>query len=854
MKITGSVEIRRIDSVTGKVVEVIKQDNLIPTNSLLGVLNWNGSNANEFGGLYFGSRRISISTSTTTPSLLNSTLTNIIATGYIPGTVISPTWNPNIDPPYGQIQNRIDFTGTSRTFNSIGLTDFDANNNQNNVSATTYAYLKLDSPCTQGGTEFLDIFYRIQFTNTGGGQGFLNKDARYDFGKKLFAFKNNRNEPGAFAMSYAYVSPFNRPNTNLDYEGLYAESGRFLYYFFHDSFRFNQVGWTSGQAVSSHYKWKYVASHNRDTYVGNIYNSILQGVSETLGKAYTVSKIDYAQEPFQTGFWHGSTAPTPFFDASHAATSNGIPTLAGTWTGKLPELFKLTITSTGAVGVATYKLSIRKHLGFNGSTYTDLVVGTPFRNPNVAANPRHHGWKKENNDLLRWSNTQIVQYDDTGVTLLDIFDGSFTTWDNSSSPALNATQIRQVAVNPTSNLIYVACRNTGLYIINTSLNTITLQLNTPCYGVDVGRDGRTFAIVNGGLYSSNNWSVALGFSFTGISDTNWSRVYFLKADPENLNDQIAIVAENPTNTNRRIVWWQASDSTATLGYEGTQIKRYPASLDVSDTGSFWAAQASRFIYGSNARTALSWSIPSETFTHSLWGSDAYYEVSFFNNNLITNDRLVSSTNTSVVTYTSLGTTPWLLHLDSGITLYSSMRQLFTDNTYCWTDYGWNGSSWIAGNPNSKTTHAGAEALINGITVAWANGTNAPHFTNTNYFTQGICYGLWKDNATSLDYSSAWYSVPVIFNQAVNLTIPLAAPYTLTLTDATTHSSFIRIETDTPQLHKFTINGVPVTQIYTNGASPAPGEISMVSSGNGVLTFNSSDAGKTLGGTYTWLRF
>lgn len=859
MKIEGSIEIRKVNAITGEVTQVIKQKNLIPAASLLGVLDWNASDR------HFGSKRISISTSTATPNILNSTLTGIIATGYIPSGVTSPTWNTSIDPPFGQIQNRIDFIGTSRVFNSVGLTTLSSNNNQNNVSSQAFAYLKLDTPCTQGETEFLDIFYRIQFTNIGG-QGFITDDARYDFGKKLFIFQTGswNNNPGAFAISYGYVSPFNKPN--LSYEGLYSESGRLLYQVFNSQFGYNQVGWASGQRIDSHYKWKYTASHNRDTYVGNVYNSILQGVSEQFKKAYFVSKFDYQQEPFQTGFWHSSTAPTPFFDASHPGASNGIPTLAGTWTGKLPELFKLTITNTGAVGVATYKLSVRKHFGFDGSNYTDLAVGTPFRNPFTPAHPRHHGWRKENNDLLRWSNTQIVQYDDTGVTLLDIFDGSFTTWDSLSTPALNATQIRQVAVDPANNLIYVACRNTGLYIINTSLNTVTLQLNNPCYGVDVGRNGRTFAIIDGGLYSSNDWLVPETFTFTGISDGNWSRVYFLKADPEDINDQIAIIAENPANTNRRIVWWQASNSTAVLGFEGTEIKRYPASFDVSDTGSFWAAQtrawngsfwqnvASRFTYGNNTITVLSWGYPNETFTHSLWDSDAYYKVNFFNGNLITNDRLVSSANATVVTYTALGTTPTVLHLDSGITLYASMRQLFTDNAYCWTDYGWDGNAWIAGNANSKTTHLAAEPLVNGITVAWADGANPPHFTDTNYFTQGICYGLWKDNATSLDYSSAWYSIPVIFDQAVSLTIPATAPYQLTLTDATTHPSFIRIETDTPQLHKFTINGTPVTQVYVNGETPAPGEISMESSGNGVLTFNAADAGATLSGVYTWLRF
>jgi hypothetical protein len=850
MKITGSVEIRRIDSVTGKIVEIIKQKNLIPANSLLGVLSQTATNN------YFGARRISISTSTTAPSILNSTLTNIIATGYTPGGVTSPTWNPNIEPPFLQIQNRIDFTGTARTFNSVGLTDLGTSNNQANLSTTTYAYLKLDTVCTQGATEFLDIFYRIQFTNAGG-QGFLGDSARYDFGKKLSFAHNVINDPGSdpFRLHFLYSS-FTKKIEALAYKSLLVSNSNFL----------DGLG---GTTVNTHYKYKYSLSYNRDTKVGSIYNTLLQGITErnTIDTAYSSTSFSYPQEPFQTGFWHSSAAPTPFFDASFAGSSNGVPTLAGTWTGKLPELFKLTITNTGAVGVATYKLSVRKHLGFNGSNYTDLTVGTPFRNPNAPAHPRHHGWRKENNDLLRWSNTQIVQYDDTGVTLLDIFDGTFTTWDSLSTPVLGATQIRQVAVNPANNLIYVACRNNGLYIINTSLNTVTLQLNNPCYGVDVGRNGRTFALVSGGLYSSNNWAVPETFTFTGISDGNWSRVYFLKADPENVNDQIAIIADNTGGTNRRMVWWQPSTPTAVLGYEGSQIKKYPASLDVSNTGSFWAGGfnieqfipynfvALKFTYGTTATVALTvGAITQEQFTHSIFGSDAYYKIDFFNGNLIGRNMLITPNNTSAVTYTELGTTPTLLHLDSGIVLYASMRQLFTDNAYCWTDYGWNGSAWVAGNPNSKTTHSGAETLINGITVAFANGANPPHFTATNYFTQGICYGLWKDNATSLDYSSAWYSIPVIFNQAVSLTIPAVAPYTLTLTDATTHPTFIRLETDTPQLHKLTINGTPVTQIYTNGAAPAPGEISMQSSGNGVLTFNAADAGKTLGGTYTWLKF
>jgi hypothetical protein len=129
---------------------------------------------------------------------------------------------------------------------------------------TTFAYLKLDTPCTQGVAEFLDIFYRIQFTNIGGGQGFLNNDARYDFGDFLFSRVTGTLSPTdpyispfqlPFRHSYLYVSPCKPPA--VTYEGLYALSGLSLYRYLTNSAGSSPLtGWLSGTRVDSHYKWK----------------------------------------------------------------------------------------------------------------------------------------------------------------------------------------------------------------------------------------------------------------------------------------------------------------------------------------------------------------------------------------------------------------------------------------------------------------------------------------------------------------------------------------------------------------------------------------------------------------------
>jgi hypothetical protein len=844
-KLKGEVEIIKTNFFTGEVTAVITQENLIPDNTLLELLNW------EVPSNYFGSKRISISSQTDAPNYNNATVNNIIATGYIPNNITSPIWIETVEPPYGIIKNRIDFIGLARTFYTVALTNLNPNNDSPDETATAGAYLLLTLPCTQGEFEYLDIQYRIQFI-AGFGQGFLDeKTARYDFGRAVFGLGN-------FKISYLYANLCKVPTSV--YDGFYlggelsnfGELGSYIARF-NPVFVDSAIGWNSGTVVADHFKFKYSLSFNRDTQVGRIFNAMLQGFDNLGFKAYSIATFKYNEEPFQTGFWHSSGAVSPFFDASFTGSSNGKIYLSGTWIGGFPELYKINIASSGATNVASYSFSLRKHLGFVDNTYVDRDVATPFRNPHLASASKQHGWREENNDVLRWSNTQVVQYDDTGVTLIDVLNGNYTNWEVATTPSLPATQIRQVAVDLVNQKIYVGCRTTGLWVIDVAINTITNQLSAPCYGVDVGRNNVAIALVDGGLYSSANWGSPVTFTYMGITDSNWNKTWFLRADPENINDQIAIIFDN-AGTNQ-VCWYQFSDLSAAAGYAGGEIKKYPASLNVSDTGSFWAIQYGRLIWGDNFITGLSYSISAKTLEHSIFGNDNYYQVSFYNDGLITLDTLLDINNIPINSYLGLQhlfNSPYSLHLDSGIILCSKfMRQLFTDNVYCWQNYGWDGTNWVKDNPGSKTTHTTPDAIINGLTIRFQDGDSLPQFVATDFFTKGVNWGLLKDNATSIDsYVSQWYTRDVVFNALFSGTIPSAEPYTLTL-DAASLPEFLRLETDTPQLHEFKIMSILVVAVYVNGEPPGPNEVAINS--NGIVTFNSVDAGKTFNAKYTYIK-
>lgn len=826
LQLKGSARIEVRDFRTGELKEERSQDNLIFEQTLLDLLNWE-VNSN------FGNAKISISTQTTTPAPNNPSLTQIIGTGAIPSGVTSPQYYPGVSPPFGEIRNIINAVGYPRTFNTVGLTFLGSGDNQAGLTTNALCYLLLSLPCTQGQFDFLDIYYRVEFLQTGQR---LTPEAVVDFGGDCFGLRR-------FSISHLYAS-FAKNPTQI-YNQLAIANQALLAYF-----DFSANGWTNGTRIDSHFKWKQTLSQNEAFSVGTIMGLMLTGNS-TQRAAYRWDQYPKAT-PIQNGFFQKAGSNKPFFDPINFGSSQGKIFLSevtpGSWGDRFPELYQVQIVGAGTASVATYRFRMRKHLGFNGNTYTDLTLACPFRNNTLPAAEKMHGYRVEDCDPQRFSATQIIQYDLTGVTLLNLMNGNYQNWDATTTPTLPCSQIRQVVTD--GSKIWVGDRSAGLYEIDAGANTVTQRIGAQCYGVDVGRGGKVWALVEGGLRNSDAWLTNLTFTYTGISDSNWSKVQFLKADPENTSDRLALMMDAGSGQ-YKVVWWDATSVTATTGFQGSQLKAFPSSFDVSDTGGFWASQNLRHNYGNNSVSGLS-TINSQQVNHSIYGLQDLYKVNFFNGYLITASNLVDPSNASQVSYSVIsGTT--VLHMDGGITLFSTtMRQLFTDNAYCWQQYGWNGATWELGNANPKTSHAADQALINGLQLKFQDGATAPHFFATDFFSVAVCQGLLKDSATTFYWQSAWYTKPVFFDVPVpgGVTVPAGLVYTF---PAASDPNFIFMETDSPKLYKFVIAGVTVPTVYTDGTTnPAPGEVTINSAG--FAKFNVADVGKAFTGTYAWVGY
>jgi hypothetical protein len=73
-----------------------------------------------------------------------------------------------------------------------------------------------------------------------------------------------------------------------------------------------------------------------------------------------------------------------------------------------------------------------------------------------------------------------------------------------------------------------------------------------------------------------------------------------------------------------------------------------------------------------------------------------------------------------------------------------------------TSYGWNGTTWVAGNTNSKTTHASVDAFDEGLTISFVDGQTGTSFGQTEFYNFAVCEGELKDNATTNTLEDSFY--------------------------------------------------------------------------------------------------
>jgi hypothetical protein len=387
---------------------------------------------------------------------------------------------------------------------------------------------------------------------------------------------------------------------------------------------------------------RYTVSYANSEAVGCIFGSFVLGTNtqlnipttshhQTVG-LFCSPAVRPTWQPVQNIFGHSASGTEPFQQVTQLATGTGVLNATGiNWTDpSWPEYYRVEVTTSGGVGASRYAFARRVTSGFtqnstgtNSSwttgpmtaqilfalTLLSSVQQAKGQNATLTGSSHYQRVHPSTNDELfynveRFDATSIFSWDATGTTLFKLKEEKTVTWDASSVPALPVTAVRQVCADGNGNL-WVACANTGLWKINVAGNTVTNYTTfnslstTNAYAVGAGLGGRVFALLNGGLVSTTNQGTTWineTFSFTGISDSNWDKVYWLMVQRTSPTFRLAIGRSTDGGTSiGQVVWWSTAAGpgiagpTFTATNFGTQpnVFRNTRCWRVADSGDVW---------------------------------------------------------------------------------------------------------------------------------------------------------------------------------------------------------------------------------------------------------------------------
>lgn len=341
--------------------------------------------------------------------------------------------------------------------------------------------------------------------------------------------------------------------------------------------------------------------------------------------------------PVQNVFPQRNTPPGPFQDltVNNTATMTGNITLGSSgWVDPLiQKLARINITATGAVGVATYKVSVANFTGgFVGNRWVTRTAILPqsLDGTNVfrqSANRKYHETGFILNGAVAYRTPDNYRYVVAacnrriadGINVYDVIKGDCISLN--AANGLNVTAVSDMAVS--NGYTFVTCADTGLWRISPDFLTIE-NIPSPtgtdkAYQISSKNDiaGTIWVLFDGGLCKLTNPTAALGsltwsvhnpttgsptFTYTGITDNNWDKVVSMTIDPDNASDNqfllMSSVMADATNSNRKgFIWWSTGTGSAVnpgtngVSYSGNPTWNTATLLNSSDsnvcTGGRW---------------------------------------------------------------------------------------------------------------------------------------------------------------------------------------------------------------------------------------------------------------------------
>ena len=573
---------------------------------------------------------INISNQLTVPGIdLNRNIGSTYGSG---SNLKSPTWFPATDetPAYLEFAQRFNPTTSVREINTIFI------GNGTSYDRRAWAYAGLTNPCYQGTTEVLDVYYRIQFF-----RGTAEYDEDYysitSYYEQLM-YEMPARGSGEWNGTPIHAQPFyaQPPKKSLAYYSMAR-----LYWPANYSTGIHNISSRSWDDTN----WMTTHSYSRGTgsEVGMMCGMLSYGYESSSGQwlsTLTTPYVpkDFAYKPVQPIHRHNNVAPVPFLDVDYLASSTGLMNVNGdNWdeTHDFPEFQRIDFLSTGSIGEGRYAYATRKLLNFWGNSFRQDLKPLPFQSGRFEAVNGGHGTRYEYS-YVEFDAQSYILSDDTGITVMNAANGDVENYDAGTTPALPITQLSQVCSQ--NQVIFVGCADTGLYkiehVFNDETPTVITHLSNAlagvpeggCYGVDIGYQGKLFAVFNGAMgYSVDkgaSWTLldktttpkfdqdALEASIT-LDETTWLNCRSIHIDRESPDNQMLIKYYDPEwfgNNRCRTSWWNEGDGESYQGANfdwnlvGDHGRSRLARIRCSRYGSFWVG-CNNFPYKLTPNTA-----------------------------------------------------------------------------------------------------------------------------------------------------------------------------------------------------------------------------------------------------------
>ena len=737
-----------------------------------------------------------------------------------------------------------------RTISSVSLS----------VGINPTTSINLNPPCIQETTEYLNIYYRLIFedtkedfensetakewyirnifeqTYTLSKTSLLNYIYSYAYDIKEDLFTENRilnagsGDNGRENKRY-YLGTYSTPAWNKDYSLMGSPIG--------GEFRSlnNIIKYDFSPASDIDYEQALDRPFFRNLLRCEGYTN-----NSNVGVEYLHHPIKYTDDIGENGntgignvFSSNSETHSFEFDGQYFPKGTGEVIVDGVWKRDDPE----TINNS-----ARYRIEIVK----SGDRATDcqyrikefhtiapekLILAIPNNYSALVHNKNRYHINTESLDNYRvyQKDRSFLCFDDLGVTVYDILNGTLTSYDAESTPPLGAVKINDVKVDSVGN-IWVSCYETGLWKIEPNEEkTIIQNFNAPS-GVS---KNRTFALAtddNMGVYIIY-YDLGLFYTFNGgVSFVNAiiTDEYFFGLDEQGISkwERCRAIACYPKGdllkgTAKVLIWgednlffWDTiSADVLRVGCGGYSYNpnmfKQTQHLAFDNTGEYFFFGYSARKWRNNENIEYNSRYTSSTFpvTFREWYNQekAVYEQGWvFSYGDI--DEVISVTKPNA---NENGVFDWdvikddvknrpndkALILGDKSAIYLQNKSLFVraisnndltnerqNDPFVTTVYGWDGTDWVANHPSLKNGHLDAQPFLEGITIKFVDGKES-----TTSFSIGdrhgfTCFdGFYKDNSSRMWLRDIIYFKP-------RETITTFTPDVVTLQDHSTEAGLL----------------------------------------------------------------